>query len=132
MDPPFFIKPACAFYYRGEVASRFNRRALLSLLDNPASNAARTTFFTILKNYLGYLYFGKTTEQLSGGFHAGRSVHTHVERRVVPETESPRNGIQLQRRNTQVGENAPRLFYLRHRQDPRYIAAVGMHGAKAR
>src|SRR5882672_11022246 len=90
--------------------------------------SACPTFFTVLKNYLRYLYFGKTTEQLCRGFHTGRSVHTHVERRVLPETESARNGIQLQRRNTQVGENATRLFDLRHREDPRYIAEVSMHG----
>jgi len=34
--------------------------------------------------------------------------------------------------NTEIGENAARMFDLRDREDPRYVAKVSMHGAEAR
>jgi len=63
-------------------------------------------------------YFRKTTQQFCRRL-AARTIHAHIQRRFVPETESARGRIQLPRRNAQVGENNACLFDFRFREDPR-------------
>src|SRR5712671_7619741 len=110
---------------------RLNWFAALSSLDYPPGNATRPPFFSVLKNYPRNFYFRKTTEQLCRSF-ATRYVHAHVERRFVPETEPTPRRVQLQRRNTEVGNNTAYLPDFRCREDPRKFTKISMHRAKAR
>src|SRR5262245_57659882 len=95
MDPPLFTPADYAFDCLGQFASRGDRLAVFSPVDDRASDASREAFFAKFKDDPGNLYFGKTTEQISGCVAAALRVHAHVERRVVPETEAARGRVQL-------------------------------------
>src|SRR5215831_1181284 len=131
MEPPFIAFTNCALDNLCEVSCRRQRLAAFASLHYQPSDAARAPLFTVFKNKVRNFYFRKTTEQLCRGF-ASRYVHAHIERRFVPETESARRRIQLQRRNTEISKNTAHLPDFRCREDPRKFAKVSMHSRKAR
>src|SRR5437763_2362608 len=131
VDPPFISSTNCAFDNVCEVCRRRYRLPTFASLHDCSSNPSRARLFTEFKDEVGNFYFRKTTEQLCRGF-TTRRVHAHVERRFVPETESARRRIQLQRRNTEISKNTAHLPDFRCREDPRKFTKVSMHSAKAR
>ncbi len=131
MDPPFISSTNCALDEVCEVRRRRYRLTAFTLLHDCSGDATGAWLFTVFKNQICNFYFRKTTEQLCCGF-TTRRVHAHVERRFVSKTESARRRIQLQRRNTEISQNAAHLSDFRCREDPRKFTKVSMHSAKAR
>jgi hypothetical protein len=131
VDPPFISSTNCALDNIREICRRRYRLSAFASLHDASGNPARARLFTVCKNEVRNFYFRKTTEQLCCGFPT-RPVHAHVERSFMPETESADRRIQLQRRNTEISQNAAHLSDFRCREDPRKFTKVSMHSAKAR
>ena len=78
-----------------KLARRPQRLAALAPLYYPARDATRLALLAVLVEDSRDLLFGQTFEELRRRLLVARGVHSHVERRVVPEAEASLRRVEL-------------------------------------
>src|SRR6476659_8551051 len=101
------------------------------MFNYPFGDAARVPLFTVLKNDARYFFFRKSQQQFGGRVFSAGCVHAHVEWRIEAKTEPARFGIELERRNTEIGEHSSHLSFVAFLHHATNLAKVGMHRLKA-
>jgi len=98
----------------------------IALLNYSASDLPRAALLSVFKYQICKLLLAKLIHQI-GRCRAGGLIHTHVEWRVAGKAEPALAALKLQRRDSQIGQNATRLVDSRLLKNRRYVPEVRMN-----
>jgi hypothetical protein len=90
---------------RRQIGGRFDW-STLAPLDDRSSDCLCPRLFAKSAEDVGQLVDAKTRDQVAGGRRVGPRVEAHVERRFRTDRKSPLAHVKLERRQSQVEENA--------------------------